>query len=82
MPKRNRLPERPDFIEITEQSQNRFVQKQKSLMMLQDSDIPLTSLKLIDLYLSKLDNYLENALTPEERAEKVKSQRIIHIKGG
>ena len=70
MPKRNRLPERPDFIEITEQSQNRFVQKQKSLMMLQDSDIPLTSLKLIDLYLSKLDNYLENALTPEERAEK------------
>lgn len=82
MPKRNRLPERPDFIEITEQSQNRFVQKQKSLMMLQDSDIPLTSLKLIDLYLSKLDNYLEKALTPEERAEKVKSQRIIHIKGG
>ncbi len=82
MPKRNHLPERPDFMEITEKSQRNYVQKQKSLMLLQDSELPLTSLKIIDLYLSKLDNYIAKELTPEGIERKKLSQKRIVINGG
>lgn len=82
MPRRNKLPDLPDLVEFNELSQNNYVQKQKSLMMLQDNDIPLSSLKIIDTYLSKLDNFLEAELTPEGKAEKILSQKKIHICGG
>ena len=60
---KNSMPERPDMIEYTEKSQRNYVQKQKSLMLLQDSELPLSALKILDLYLSKLDNYLSKQLT-------------------
>lgn len=79
---RNGVPERPDVIDITERSQRNYVQKQKSLMLLQDSPLALTELKLIDLYLSKLDNYLSKQLTPDGKTEKIKSQKLITIGNG
>ena len=79
---RNGMPERPDVIDITERSQRNYVQKQKSLMLLQDSPLALTELKLIDLYLSKLDNYLSKQLTPDGKTEKIKSQKLITIGNG
>lgn len=79
---RNGVPERPDVIDITERSQRNYVQKQRSLMLLQDSPLALTELKLIDLYLSKLDNYLSKQLTPDGKTEKIKSQKLITIGNG
>ena len=79
---KNGVPERPDVINITERSQRNYVQKQKSLMLLQDSPLALTELKLIDLYLSKLDNYLSKQLTPDGKTEKIKSQKMITIGNG
>jgi len=82
MSKKNSMPERPDVIDITERSQRNYVQKQKSLMLLQDSPLALTELKLIDLYLSKLDNYLSKQLTPDGKTEKIRSQKLITIGNG
>lgn len=79
MPRRNRLPERPDVIEITEKSQKYFVQKQNSLMLLQDSPFDLYELKILDLYLSKLDNYLSKK---EPSTDKIKNQRVITVGDG
>ena len=79
---RNGIPERPDVIDITEKSQRNYVQKQKSLMLLQDSPLALTELKLIDLYLSKLDNYLSKKLTAEGKSQKISSQKKITIGNG
>lgn len=79
MPKRNHLPQRPDVIEISEKSQKYFVQKQKSLMLLQDTPLDLYELKLLDLYLSKLDNFISKQ---EKSDEKISSQRTITIGNG
>lgn len=79
MPKRNHLPQRPDVIEISEKSQQYLVQKQKSLMLLQDSPFNLYELKLLDLYLSRLDNYLAQK---ENSEDKISNQRTITIGNG
>ncbi len=79
---KNSMPERPDMIEYTEKSQRNYVQKQKSLMLLQDSELPLSALKILDLYLSKLDNYLSKQLTPDGKTEKISSQKLITIGNG
>ena len=82
MSMKNSMPERPDMIEYTEKSQRNYVQKQKSLMLLQDSELPLSALKILDLYLSKLDNYLSKQLTPDGKTEKISSQKLITIGNG
>lgn len=82
MSKRSGMPERPDVIDITEKSQRNYVQKQKSLMLLQDSALPLSALKILDLYLSKLDNYISKQLTPDGKTEKIQSQKLITIGNG
>lgn len=76
------MPERPDVIDITEKSQRNYVQKQKTLMFLQDSELPLSALKILDLYLSKLDNYLSKNLTPEGQTDKIQRQKLITIGNG
>ena len=79
---KNGMPERPNTVEYTEKSQRNYVQKQKSLMLLQNSELPLTALKILDLYLSKLDNYLPKQLTPDGQTEKISSQKLITIGNG
>lgn len=79
---RNGIPDRPNTTDLAEKAQRNYVQKQKSLMLLQDSALPLSALKILDLYLSKLDNYLSKQLTPDGKTEKIQSQKLITIGNG
>lgn len=79
---KNRFPDRPDVIAIADKNQRNYVQKQKTLTFLQNSELPLTALKILDLYLSKLDNYLSKNLTPEGQADKIQRQKLITIGNG
>lgn len=79
---KNGLPDRPDVIAIADKNQRNYVQKQKTLTFLQNSELPLTALKILDLYLSKLDNYLSKNLTPEGQTEKIERQKLITIGNG
>lgn len=66
---------------------NYLVSKLRSFVEVQLNDLPMTVLKIIDLYLAKLDNYIGrnkdgSVMTPEEKAKKIAMQRVIHIKDG
>lgn len=82
MPRRTHLPERPDVSELVEKTQRQLLQKQKALILLQDSDMSLSALKLIDLYLAKIEGYLPKDLTPEAIAARMAKERTVTIRSG
>lgn len=57
MPKRKTIIKMPDYTGTATESEERLVKKSRPLQYLSESDIPLSELKIIDAYLSRIDSH-------------------------
>lgn len=59
-----------------------LVEKQNALRLLQHLDLTVRELQIIDLYLSKIDNYLSDDMDEATKEKKIKDQRHVIFTGG
>lgn len=68
------------LIEVSHKSDLNTVQKQRAIRVLKD--MPLRALLLLDLYLSKMDNFFPKGLAEAARKEKTDRNRKVIVTGG
>ena len=59
MPKRNRLPTVPDYVDAGRNPENLLVQKSNPLQSLSETSMTLPEFKILDAYLSRIDSHDE-----------------------
>lgn len=63
MPQRKKLPSIPDYINSGKNPQNHFIQKSNPLLSLSETDMSLAELKILDVYLDRIDSHDEEKRT-------------------
>ena len=63
MPRRKKLPTIPDYAGSGREPENHLIQKSNPLLSLSQTDMTLPELKILDIYLSRIDSHDEEKRT-------------------
>lgn len=77
MPLRRRLPPIPDYKDCGKNPETHFIQKSNPLLSLSETDLTLPELKILDVYLDRIDSHNSEKRTVQ--FEKGEIERILGI---
>ena len=77
MPRRKKLPDKPDYVGIPKDEDKLVVQKSNPLQSLSETNMSLAEFKILDAYLSRIDSHDEEKRYV--RFEKGELEKILGV---